>query len=140
MYNSDLYMTLLDLMFNLPSNPLIQDPNNASILMMVTEPDSELHSPGGRFHLEYHHTNYTDIQRTQNRGTVAANYSECANGSVNKLRLCAKLSSSDGMNYCGPYHLTAAENCDALHSRTITGLLTPFYQYPMKQCHTYRFD
>ncbi|CAI8011194.1 hypothetical protein GBAR_LOCUS7263, partial [Geodia barretti] len=107
-----------------------EGPSNATVLTMVTEPNSDLHSPGGRFHFEYHH----------HRTEMAPSSSECINASssttesLRKLRLCATLASADGLNYCGPHNLVAAESCSRDGSRVITGLLTPFYRFSMQQC------
>ena len=95
---------------------------------MVTEPHSDLHSPGGRFHLEF--------LRAEPLGAL----SECSNSTsdARRLKLCASPASAGGMNYCGPHNLVAAETCSRSGSRVITGLLTPFYRFPVKQCK--RFD
>lgn len=101
---------------------------------MITEANSDVHSPGGRFHFEYH--------RLSEPESIAAPANDCpgnvsaSSSASRRLRLCA---TSDGTNYCGPHNLVAAETCGRLHgSRVITGLLTPFYRFPMQQCK--RFD
>ena len=109
---------------------LLQGAVNATVLTMVTQPNSDLHSPGGRFHLEYPNPNTSSPECSTTSGNSA--------GRKQQLRLCATLTSADGMNYCGPHNLVAAEDCGDIGSRVITGLLTPYYRFPMKQCR--RFD
>lgn len=88
---------------------------------MVTEPASEIHSPGGRFHFEYHTDDNTASTHT------------CPNA-TRKLKLCAKQMTQ---NECGPHNVVAKENCG--NFGLLTGLLAPLYQFPMNHCyHIYR--
>ena len=86
---------------------------------MVTEPDSNMHSPGGRFHFELENPTPTSTTCTNGTGT---------------LRLCTKPPAGHLLNYCDPHNLAAVENCDGLESRVITGLLAPLFNFPMKKC------